>query len=238
MATASPARSTGVPPAPGRGLLGPRRPRHRVDLGAASATLPLGDDGLPLGVDPTGEPVRCGLFRDGPLDLVVLGGRWLTQVLILRAVALGARVVVETGRPRDWHGLDRAAVSVQSVGRLGEQDASAARPVLVVLDRGARPGRHRPAALPWQITLTLLPFLAPDAEHLPAGADLVALQRLSPAEAAAAGCALGLPAADVQALPRLGEDQALWDAGGHRCLVRTVATATERQLLGPARRLD
>ncbi len=229
---------------PGRGLAGPRRPRHSVDLSAGAAALPVGDDGVLIGVDVTEEPALLGLFRDSAMDIVLVGGLWLVQVIALRAAAAGARVVVETGRPQVWYALAQAAgaeqpcVTVHGVGQIGAQGASVSGPILVLRDCGARPGRSRLAATPWQTTITLLPYLAHRADRLLGSADLVAVQRVSPAESETVGRTLGLPAVDVQSLSTLGDPVSMWVTKGHRRYVMTHPTGTEHQLLGPARRVD
>jgi len=231
---------------PGFGLLGPRRDSHL--LGAtelAALSLPLGDDGVVIGADATtGEPSVIGLFRPTPYEVVLVGGAWAARLLALRAAATGARVAVETARADLWAPLAQAAgggqpcVTVHQVGRIGPQGPSVSAPVLVVRDCGARPPRSRLASSPWQTTLTLLPFVAPNADRLLSAADLVGVQRISPDEAAAVARALALPAADTQALPALPDNAALWSARGNRRYVVAQPVAAEEQLLGPARRVD
>lgn len=246
--TSTDVRGTGEAPlrpvVPGRGLLGPRRPRHRVDLSTGTAALPVGDDGVLIGVDVADEPALLGLFRDSAMDIVLVGGLWLVQVIALRAAAVGARVVVETARPHLWSALAQAAgaeqpcVTVHGVGQIGAQGASVSGPILVVRDAGSRPGRSRLAATPWQTTLTLLPYLVPRADRLLASADLVAVQRISPQESEAVGRTLGLPSADMSSLSTLGDQVSVWATKGHLRYVMTHPTATENHLLGPARRVD
>lgn len=236
---------TGPGSRPGFGLRGPRRERHVLTADQlAAVALPIGDDGVVLGLDARREPVVLGLFRPAAHDVVLVGGVWLAQVIALRAAATGARVAVETGRAATWAPLAQAAgggqpcVTVHRFGRLGPQGPSVNTPVLVLRDLGARPARGRLSAGPWQTTLTLLPYLDPHARSLLATADLVGLQRVSPEEAALAGRSLGLPDRDVTALPAVGDDVALWVRGPHRRFVRSTPVGTETRLLGPARRVD
>ncbi|MBW8821878.1 MAG: hypothetical protein JF598_27645, partial [Streptomyces sp.] len=59
------------------GLLGPRRDRHLVDADVlAQLTLPVGDDGLILGIDQDNQPAVLGLCRPTRLDMVLVGGTW------------------------------------------------------------------------------------------------------------------------------------------------------------------
>ncbi|MFJ5122790.1 hypothetical protein [Kitasatospora sp. NPDC088548] len=230
---------------PGFGLRGPRREKHVLtagDLGALS--FPVGDDGVVIGEDPQGQPAVLGLFRPTAYDLVLVGGIWTAQVIALRAAATGARVAVETGRAQLWGPMAQAAgggqpcVTVHQVGRLGPQGASVASPVLVVRDLGARPPRSRLSAAPWQTTLTLLPYLGPNAGRVLNSADLVGVQRVSPQEAELIGRVLSLDPQDVTALPGLGEDLTLWATRMRRQYVRTVPGPAEQQVLGAPRRMD
>ncbi|MEU8516067.1 hypothetical protein AB0C76_31485 [Kitasatospora sp. NPDC048722] len=230
---------------PGFGLRGPRRDKHvlaTADLGALA--LPVGDDGVLIGVDVQGRPSVLGLFRPGAHDLVLVGGLWTAQLITLRAASTGARVAVETGRPQAWSALARAAgggqpcLTVHQAGRLGPQGASVTSPVLVVRDLTARPPRSRLSAAPWQTTLTVLPWLLPEAARLVGAADLVGVQRVQPEEAGILRRALSLPPEDVAALPALGDDLTLWTTRMHRQYVRAVAGQAELQLLGAPRRVD
>ncbi|MER6395576.1 hypothetical protein ACIF6L_35625 [Kitasatospora sp. NPDC086009] len=230
---------------PGFGLRGPRREKHVLtteDLGALS--FPVGDDGVLIGEDVQKQPAVLGLFRPSAYDLVLVGGVWTAQVIALRAAATGARIAVETARGQLWGPMAQAAgggqpcVTVHQVGRLGPQGASVTSPVLVVRDLGARPPRSRLSAAPWQTTLTLLPYLGPNAARVLNAADLVGVQRVSPQEAELIGRVLSLGPQDIAALPTLGDDMTLWTTRMRRQYVRTVAGQAEQQVLGGARRMD
>ncbi|TQF07615.1 hypothetical protein E6W39_27825 [Kitasatospora acidiphila] len=230
----------------GFGLRGPRREQHVLapaDLAALS--FPVGDDGVLIGEDyPEQRPSVLGLFRPTAYDVVLVGGVWTAQVLALRAAATGARVAVETARPQLWAPLAQAAgggqpcVTVHQIGRLGAQGASVAAPVLVVRDLGPKPPRSRLSATPWQSTLTLLPFLGPNAARVLNSADLVGVQRVSPPEAELLGRLLTVSTEDVAALPTLGDEYTLWATRIRRQYVRLDPVQAEQQLLGPARRVD
>lgn len=87
----------------GFGLLGPRHGAHTVPAVQLDAlALPLGDDGVVIGVDAEGRPAVLGVNRPTPYDVVLIAGLWTAQVIALRAAATGARVAVETGRPQAW----------------------------------------------------------------------------------------------------------------------------------------
>ncbi len=229
----------------GFGLLGPRRSRHVLPAEQLAAVgLPVGDDGVVIGVDAQGRPAVLGVSRPAPLEVVLVGGLWTAQVIALRAVATGARVAVETGRPHVWAPLAQGAgggqqcVTVHEVGRVPPQGASVAGPVLVVRDAGIRPPRGRVAAAPWQSVLTLLPYLGPTAPRFLENASVVGVQRVSPDEARLIGRIMGLPEQDREALPALGDNFALWCTRSHREFVMTEPTDAETGLLGAPRRVD
>ncbi|THA30499.1 hypothetical protein E6R18_20280 [Streptomyces sp. A1277] len=228
----------------GFGPVGPRRRRYTIGPEQLeSLALPVGDDGVVIGVDDEGRPAVLGLNRPSPYDVTLIGGLWTAQVLALRAAATGARIAVETGRSAAWTSLARAAggsgcVALHEVGRVPPQGASAASPVVVVRDCGMRPPRGRVAAGPWQSVVTLLPYLGPAAPGLLEKASLVGVQRVSPDEAARVGHLMHLPADAVRALPALPEGVTLWCTRRESRLVTTRATDAESGLLGAARRMD
>lgn len=229
----------------GFGLIGPRHGRHGLSVEQVDAlALPIGDDGVVIGVDAQGEPATLGVNRPTPYDMVFIGGLWTAQVIALRAAATGARVAVETGRAGAWGQLVQAlgggqsGMSVHDVGRVPPQGASAGSPVLVVRDCGMRPPRGRVVSGPWQSVLTVLPYLSPVAPRLMRQARLVGVQRVSPDEAVEIGRSLGLPGGDVDSLPTLADGVTLWCADRDRQYVMTQATDAETGLLGAARRMD
>jgi hypothetical protein len=229
----------------GAGLLGPRHGRHSVSADQLDAlALPIGDDGVVIGVDSEGQPAVLGLNRPTPYDVVLIGGLWTAQVIALRAAATGARVAVETGRPQSWMQMVHAmgggqnGLSVHDVGRVPPQGTSAGTPVLVIRDCGMRPPRGRVASGPWQSVLTLLPYLSPVAPRLIRQARLVGVQRISPDESAELGRTMALPRATVDSLPTLPDGVTLWCADRDRQYVTTRPTDVETGLLGTPRRMD
>ncbi|MER5304801.1 hypothetical protein ABT039_35760 [Streptomyces lasiicapitis] len=258
MATTTTAPGSGPTPAPpsavarlravargGFGLLGPRHGHHALPTEQMDTlALPIGDDGVVVGVDAQDHPAVLGFNRPTPYDVLLIGGLWTAQVIALRASATGARVAVETGRAAAWAqlvqalGVGPSGMSVHDVGRVPPQGASAGSPVLVVRDCGMRPPRGRVVSGPWQSVLTLLPYLSPVAPRLVRQARLVGVQRVSPDEAAQIGRLLGLPRGDVESLPTLADGVTLWCAERDRQYVMTRATDAENGLLGTARRMD
>ncbi|MFC9536862.1 hypothetical protein [Streptomyces sp. NPDC056975] len=239
------APAAGDRPRTGFGLFGPRHQRHTLPVEQLdSLALPIGDDGVVVGVDADGQPAVLGVNRPTPYDMVLIGGLWTAQVLALRAAATGARVAVETGRAQAWAQLVQAVgggqsgMTVHDVGRVPPQGASAGGPVLVVRDCGMRPPRGRVASAPWQSVLTLLPYLSPVAPRLMRQARLVGVQRVSPDEAAEIGRVIGLPRGEWESLPTLADGVTLWCTDRDRQYVMTRATDAETGLLGNARRMD
>ncbi|MFB7995733.1 hypothetical protein ACFC4G_23275 [Streptomyces sp. NPDC056002] len=242
---AAPTPVAGDRPRTGFGLFGPRHQRHTLSVEQVdSLALPIGDDGVVVGVDADGQPAVLGVNRPTPYDMVLIGGLWTAQVLALRAAATGARVAVETGRAQAWAQLVQAVgggqsgMTVHDVGRVPPQGASAGGPVLVVRDCGMRPPRGRVASAPWQSVLTLLPYLSPVAPRLMRQARLVGVQRVSPDEAAEIGRVIGLPRGEWESLPTLADGVTLWCTDRDRQYVMTRATDAETGLLGNARRMD
>ncbi|MFB7374486.1 hypothetical protein ACFC0D_32135 [Streptomyces sp. NPDC056222] len=229
----------------GFGLVGPRRDRHAVPLEQLGALgLPVGDDGMVIGVDAEGRPAVLGINRPTPYDVTLIGGLWTAQVMALRAAATGARVAVETGRAQAWTGLAQAAgggqpcITLHDVGRVPPQGASAGSPVVVVRDCGMRPPRGRVVSGPWQSVVTLLPYLSPVAPRLLEKSSLVGIQRVSPDEATQIARIMGLPRAESEALSTLADGVTLWCTPSDRQFVMTQATDAETGLLGSARRMD
>ncbi|MDX3855719.1 hypothetical protein [Streptomyces sp. AK02-01A] len=246
--------ASGPRPAPGRsgarprigfGLLGPRRERHSLSVDQLEAlALPVGDDGVVIGVDAGNRPAVLGVNRPTPYDITLIGGLWTAQVLVLRAAATGARIAVETGRAPAWTALAQAAgggqpcVTLHDVGRVPPQGASAGSPVVVVRDCGMRPPRGRVVSAPWQSVMTLLPYLSPVAPRLMEKSGLVGIQRVSPDEATQIGRIMSLPGPETEALSTLADGVTLWCTARDRQFVMTQATDAETGLLGSARRMD
>lgn len=229
----------------GFGLIGPRRDRHALAADQLeSLALPVGDDGVVIGVDASGRPSVLGINRPTAYDVTLIGGLWTAQVLALRAAATGARVTVETGRGPSWTALAQAAgggqqcIALHDVGRVPPQGASAGSPVVVIRDCGMRPPRGRVVSAPWQSVVTLLPYLSPVAPRLLEKSDLVGVQRVSPDEAAQIGRIMNLPQAETEALSTLADGVTLWCSARDRQFVMTQATDAETGLLGSARRMD
>jgi len=160
--------------------------------------LPVGASGLMLGRNRHGNPVVIRLFRPEQTRAVLIGGVRCAQLVALRAMAIGARVVVQTARPQAWEPFVRGAavpgesIAVVPPGRALEiAPGSALHPLLVVVDVGPVGADNRPGA-GWQATLVVRDdFSAADVD-VASRADLLLLQPLRPEEATLVGGALGL----------------------------------------------
>ncbi|SCL37642.1 type VII secretion protein EccE [Micromonospora pallida] len=202
--------------------------------------LPLGTAGLMIGLNRHGLPVTLRLFRPEATRIVLVGGVRVAQLVAVRAMALGARIVVQTARPRAWEpfvrgvGVPGGAIVMVPPGRPVGGAGSPLRPLLLVVDAG--PVAADPTPEPgWQATLVVRDELTTaDADAL-ARADLAVLQPLDAAEATVAGTALGL-GGSAQWLTRIREDMV---AVVNRRALRwalVAPTLVEAQLIGPPTR--
>ncbi|GHJ17991.1 type VII secretion protein EccE [Micromonospora sp. AKA38] len=164
----------------------------------AAPDLPVGGSGLMVGANRRGGPLTVRLFRPATTRVLLVGGVPAAQLLVLRALALGARVAVQTTRPRAWEAFARGVggpgdgVPLLPPGRpVGGAPGSPLRPLLLVVDAGPVPPEVGPAAA-WQSVLVVRDELTPADAPALARADLAVLQPLDPAEAELAGTALGL----------------------------------------------
>jgi hypothetical protein len=210
----------------------------------AAMQPPAGDAGLMLGLNRHADPVTVRLFRGEPTRAALFGGLPAAQLVVLRALALGAQVFVQSGRPYAWEALLRgAAVRADALvltppGRPVElPPATPLRPQLVVVDVGPVGASGVPVLEgPWRSTLLVRDELAPGDLDALSRADLVLLQPLRDEEAVLAGQALTLGEA-AQWLTRIRPDM-IGVVAGRRALRWTLLSLTpiEQQLIGaPAR---
>jgi type VII secretion protein EccE len=203
--------------------------------------LPVGTSGLMLGRNRHGNPVVARLFRPEQTRALLVGGVRCAQLVALRAMAVGARVVVQTARPQAWEPFVRGAavpgeaIAVVPPGRAIEiAPGSAIHPLLIVVDIGPVGADNRPGA-GWQATLVVRDdFSAVDVD-VASRADLLVLQPLRPDEATLIGGALGLGEV-AQWMTRIRPDMV---GVVNRRAVRWAAlaqTPIEAQLIGPPTR--
>jgi type VII secretion protein EccE len=201
--------------------------------------LPLSPAGLMIGRNQSGGPVLIRLFRPEPTRALLVGGLPGAQLLVFRAMATGARVLVRTTRPHAWEPFVRGAanpgeaITILPPGRPFDAPAGSVRqPTLTVLDTGSAPGAPEPARdAGWQTTLVVRDeFGAADLPHA-TEADVVVLQRLTQAEATLLGGTLGLGETSTY-FPRMRTDMV---AVINRRAVRWAVfsqTAIEQSLIG------
>jgi type VII secretion protein EccE len=231
------------PPSAGRG---PGTADTRPGTPGAGPRFTPPPSGLVLGHNRHHQPVTVRLFRPEPTRAMMLGGVRAGQVLALRALALGAQVIVQTVRPHAWEPFLRAvslptgAVAVVPPGSPAPPaPAGPLVPQLVVVDAAVAAPAAPPAA--WRATLVLREEAsAADVTEL-SRADLVILQSLRPDEAALVGAALGLDASRDW-LSRIRADMVgvVSRLGAGRSAVRWAVLSTtdiERHVIGAPERV-
>jgi type VII secretion protein EccE len=208
---------------------------------AEGLELQIGAAGLMLGSNRHGRPVVARLFRPEQTRMLLVGGLRCAQLIVFRAMALGARVVVQTARPQAWDPFVRgAAVPGDAIGLVPPgrpiqvPPGSALFPLLMVVDVGPVGADNRPGA-GWQATLVVRDDFSPADVDVASRADLLLLQPLRTEEANLVGGSLGLGEA-TQWLTRIRADML---ALVNRRAIRWAAlsqTPIEHQLIGvPAR---
>ncbi|EHR49022.1 hypothetical protein SacmaDRAFT_0726 [Saccharomonospora marina XMU15] len=221
-----------------------------VDPALLDAISPSGDrGGIVLGSGLQGEPLTVSALRSTPTRIVLVGGLYLARQVALRAMAVGAWVVVATGRPTAWHVLSQAAgtqrngqpsplVQIRRLSPVELPRPSEDAPLLVVHDGGPTPQDLFPPRSPWQTTVYVLPYLHPQAGALANAADLVLMQRLPAGQADLAARIWRLPFQMKGQLTMLKDDQVVALGRNLWRPLRLVTTSKEQQILGPVRRGD
>ncbi|PXY17184.1 hypothetical protein [Prauserella endophytica] len=225
-------------------------PEFIVDPELLDAISPSGDrGGIVLGSGLQGEPLTISALRSAPTRIVLVGGLYLARQVALRAMAVGAWVVVATGRPTAWHLLSQAAgtqpngqpsplVQIRRLSPVELPRPSEDAPLLVVHDGGPTPQDLFPPRSPWQTTVYVLPYLHPQAGAMANAADLVLMQRLPAGQAELAARIWRLPPQMMRQLTTLKDDQVVALGRNLWRPLRLVTTAKEKQILGPVRRGD
>ncbi|GAB3948090.1 hypothetical protein GCM10027614_44500 [Micromonospora vulcania] len=203
--------------------------------------LTLGEAGMMVGTNRHGGAVTVRLFRPESTRVLLVGGVRAAQLVALRAMALGALVVVQTGRPRAWEpfvrgvGAPGGTIPLIPPGRpVADGVGTSLRPLLLVVDAGPMPPEAEPGP-PWRATLVVRDELTPADVDALSRADLAVLQPLAAAEAALAGVALGL-GGPAEWLTRIRDDMVA--VVNRRALRWALLSPTpiEAQLIGrPAR---
>ncbi|MBM7492053.1 type VII secretion protein EccE [Micromonospora luteifusca] len=205
--------------------------------------LTLGDAGMMVGTNRHGRAVTVRLFRPESTRVLLVGGVRAAQLVALRALALGALVVVQTARPRAWEpfvrgvgvGAPGGMIPLITPGRaVADGVGTALRPLLLIVDAGPVSAEAEQGP-PWRATLVVRDELTPADVDVLSRADLALLQPLNAAEAALAGAALGL-GGSAEWLTRIRDDMVA--VVNRRALRWALLSPTpiESQLIGrPAR---
>jgi hypothetical protein len=206
----------GWQPLAGEGTTAPREPGTPV--------------GLMIGRDVDRQPTVVRLFRPGPTEVSLVGGLPMAQILVLRALAVGARVYVRTGHAEQWAGLgpmtghhDQVIIGVDPL-----PPGNPHQPVLVVDELD--PGATRVGLRPWQTRLTVLRELTPAGAHRLTEAHLAIMRRLTDDEAEIAVNALGMTGDTPRSLTRLPDAMVALVGGGVNSYTWLEPTEWERSV--------
>lgn len=190
------------------------------------------------------EPLVVRLFHARPTRVGLFASAHVARVLAHRALALGAQVVVITGRPQLWGSLVRAApvgqtwVSVLAPNAPAPPAGTLVRPTLIVDDVGGTHDGVRRDLGPWQTGVTLRPYVTPQSVGFLHSYDLLVLQR-SPAEMVGpVRAAFNLPADSTQWLPRMPDDTLAVAQRGRMRFVNIALTQVEQMTFGAPTRQD
>ncbi|MEV0267623.1 type VII secretion protein EccE [Hamadaea sp. NPDC050747] len=189
----------------------PTEVEHGLSRPAAPLTMmrtPIGSAGLMVGPNRRREPVSVRIFRPLATRAMLVGGVQSAQLLTLRALALGARVVVQTARPPAWErffrnlGGPNDSLAIVAPGQpLAVPPATQLRPLMMVVDVGPV-GADRTPGHPWQTTLVVREDLSPVDIDALGHADIALLQPTTAEAAALAVSVLGLSDNQREALSR------------------------------------
>jgi ESX secretion system protein EccE len=221
-----------------------------VPPGMLDAISPAGDrGGMMLGSGMQGEPLTISLLRPTPTRIVLVGGLYMARQVALRAMAVGAWVVVATGRPASWQVLQKAAgtgpdgrpaplVQIRRLSPVELPRPSEDAPLLVVHDGGPTPQELFPPRSAWQTTVYVLPYMHPQAGATANAADLVLLQRLPVGQAQLAARIWRLPPPMMHELTQLPDEHVVALGNSLWKRLRLITTQKEQAILGPVRRGD
>ncbi|WP_238017375.1 hypothetical protein KZZ52_01095 [Dactylosporangium sp. AC04546] len=172
-------------------------------LAADPLDLVLGGDGVALGLDRHGAPIPIRLFRTLPTRVTLIATLRCARLLVTRAAATGAEVVIQSTDARAWAPLLQPGgpTSITVFDRATNlRTPTSTHPQLVVFDSGPAPAPH-----PWRTTLLARPHLRPSDVEAMRESDLVLLQSLPEPQATLAAEALGLHES-ASWLPKVGPD--------------------------------
>lgn len=218
---------------------------HFADADTVGAVaLHSGGCGLIIGFNQDHHPVSLMLFRPEPTVALAVGGLRFAQLIAFRALAIGAHVVVQTGRPTAWSTFARSAAPSPYAIRLispqahHEQPGTVNQPQLLIVDSesGAVAEAEERSVAGWSAVLTVRAQLSGWDTPTLARADLALMQRLSPAEAELACTTMNVPDAEGP-ITRLRGDMVALITHSTLRWARIGQTMIERQLIGPIDRV-
>lgn len=133
----------------------------------ARFTVPVGGCGQVVGATEDGSGVAVPLFGPSVRRVEIVGSLRFTQLMVLRAVAVGAKVIVHSARPQAWaHLVDEigapAALCVSSAG--GAHHAASA--TMIVYDGVTSAGQVSDATAVYARESEDIQAAAPDADVL------------------------------------------------------------------------
>ncbi|MEV7225643.1 hypothetical protein AB0M79_01295 [Polymorphospora sp. NPDC051019] len=250
-AAAPPAPATtgtvyGQPP-PGDPRRGPAGRLARLRIGSHTVSraalsrlrVPTATAGLVLGVDRNRIPVPVRFFRPEPTRTALVGGTWAAQLVVLRALALSARVVVVTTDPAAWYGFGERVtghddrLQVHPGGQPELPAGNPQQPALLVQDLGLAAAAAAPPLGAWQTRLTVLRRLDQSAVSTVQDSQLVLMQRLDGLEAPLAASTLRLAAHSEQFLQVMAHDMVAVMGDGTSRYLWLAQTEIERHFTGP-----
>ena len=205
----------------------------------AAQPLRFAPTGLVIGRGQDGRAVTIEAFRPEPTRISLVGDWSLGRLMVFRALALGARVVVRTTSPALWQGLgewatdrsDRLWLLTEGT-EIPVLPADGTQPALHLIDVGVDGPPVTTPDLPWHTRLTMVPELTGGNVRRLADADLHLFRRLTPAEVSIVVGSLRLPVRTAEPLAMLNPDMVGALRGDHADYVWLSATSIERQYLG------
>jgi hypothetical protein len=198
--------------------------------------------GLVLGYDQAHQPVLVRLFRPEPTRVALVGGLWISRLIAFRALALGAWVIVFTGRPEAWRGFGAWATHQDSRVTVVPSDQAVAvtgsslRPALLLYDGDLLGAAIRPALGPWQSQLTVLRRLTAYGVPAMQESSLFLTQRLDGDETGAAAPVLRLPTQTAALVQGMTHDMLAMFSGGTNSYVWVTPTSVEHHQFGAPHR--
>jgi hypothetical protein len=200
--------------------------------------LHTGGAGLILGTGQNSELVMVSLFRPEPTVAAVIGGVGLAQIVAFRALALGAALVIKTGRPSAWSALAQAAADTRGAVEVVWPDrqpgwyGSSLRPQLLLVDgySTAELG-PMPTVQGWSTLITVREQVANRDAYMLGRADVILSHRLSVQESELVCAAVNKPDL-VSALAALPDRTVAVIGRADIRVARMTKTEIEVQMLG------